>query len=246
MILKKVLSLSLLSFFLVLFVGGILIQFISPSLLKNTVWTPPVLILTASLLCLINQKKRTLFLLLLAGAIGFLSEIIGVITSFPYGEYSYTSKLGIKVFNVPIVLISVWVIVITLALDLISYLKIKKIFFPFAFSFIATLYDFLIDPLMSGPLNYWTWENESGWFYEVPIENFFGWFLVSLFISILPWKTWSNSLFPIIVNLLIPIFFITTSFANQLYAPGVIGIILISSYILVIVKSKLFILDNPS
>jgi len=244
MTIKKILSLSLLAFFLVLFAGGILIQFLDPEMFKNTEWTPPVFILVASLLCLINQKNRTIILLLLAGLIGFFSEIIGIITTFPYGEYSYTSKLGIKIFDVPIVLICSWIIVTNLALDLISFLKIKKIFFPFVFSFITTFYDLLIDPLMSGPLNYWVWKEDSGGFYGVPFENFFGWFLVSLFISILPWRTWNNSFFPISVNLLLPIFFITTSLTNKLYIPAIIGTLLIASYIIAILRSNSFKPDN--
>tara|TARA_B100001996_G_scaffold183946_1_gene140622 strand:- start:785 stop:1525 length:741 start_codon:yes stop_codon:yes gene_type:complete len=240
MTIKKIFSLSLLAFFLVLFTGGILIQFLNPEMFKNTEWTPPTFILVASILCLINQKKRTVFLLLLSGLIGFFSEIIGIITTFPYGEYTYTSKLGIKIFDVPLVLICSWIIVTNLALDLISFLKIKKIFFPFIFSFITTFYDLLIDPLMSGPLNYWAWNGNGGGFYGVPLENFFGWFLVSLFISILPWRTWNNSFFPISVNILLPIFFITTSLANELYIPALLGILLISSYIILILRSNLF------
>jgi putative membrane protein len=244
MTIKKILSLFLLAYFLVLFTGGMLIQFLNPEMFKDTEWAPPTFILVASLLCLVNQKKRTIILLLLAGLIGFFSEIMGIITTFPYGEYSYTSKLGIKIFDVPLVLICSWIIVTNLALDLISFLKIKKIFFPFVFSFITTFYDLLIDPLMSGPLNYWVWKENSGGFYGVPFENFFGWFLVSLFISILPWKAWNNSFFPISVNLLLPIFFITTSLTNKLYIPAIIGIILIASYVISILRSNSFKPDN--
>ena len=93
---------------------------------------------------------------------------------------------------------------------------------------------------MSGPLNYWVWEENTGGFFGVPLENFFGWFLVSLFISILPWKTWNNSFFPLSVNILLPIFFITTSLKNELYVPALMGIVLISSYIIIIIRSNLF------
>ena len=244
MIIKKLISISILIFFIILFCGGVLIQFLNEDMFKNTEWTPPVFILTAAALCIINQKLRTATLLIIAGLIGFLSEIIGVITSFPYGGYEYTDKLGIKIFDVPIVLICAWIIVSSFALDLISFLKIKKIFFPFVFAFITTYYDLLIDPLMSGPLNYWVWEIESGGFYGVPIENFFGWFLVSLFISILPWKTWGNSLLPLMVNILLPTFFIITSFVSKIYFPGILGIIMLIFYIFVIFRSKKFKPEN--
>ena len=240
MIFKKVISISVLILFLILFCGGILIQFLNEDMFKNTEWTPPIFILTAAILCAISQKTRTALLLLIAGLIGFLSEIIGVITSFPYGGYEYTDKLGYKLFDVPLVLVCAWIIVSSFALDLISFLKIKKIFFPFIFASITTYYDLLIDPLMSGPLGYWVWNNEPGGFYGVPLENFFGWFLVSLFISVLPWKTWNNSLFPLIVNLLLPTFFITTSLVNKLYVPGALGMIMVLIYSWIIFRSKKF------
>ena len=63
MTIKKIISMSLLAFFLVLFTGGILIQFLNPEMFKNTEWTPPVFILVASLLCIINQKKELLYCL---------------------------------------------------------------------------------------------------------------------------------------------------------------------------------------
>jgi len=240
MIFKKVISISVLILFLILFCGGILIQFLNEDMFKNTEWTPPIFILTAAILCAISQKTRTALLLLIAGLIGFLSEIIGVITSFPYGGYEYTDKLGYKLFDVPLVLVCAWIIVSSFALDLISFLKIKKIFFPFIFASITTYYDLLIDPLMSGPLEYWVWNNEPGGFYGVPLENFFGWFLVSLFISVLPWKTWNNSLFPLIVNLLLPTFFITTSLVNKLYVPGALGMVMVLIYSWIIFKSNKF------
>lgn len=240
MIFKKAISISVLILFLILFCGGILIQFLNEDMFKNTEWTPPIFILTAAILCAISQKTRTAFLLFIAGLIGFLSEIIGVITSFPYGGYEYTDKLGYKLFDVPLVLVCAWIIVSSFALDLISFLKIKKIFFPFIFASITTYYDLLIDPLMSGPLGYWVWNNEPGGFYGVPLENFFGWFLVSLFISVLPWKTWNNSLFPLIVNLLLPTFFITTSLVNKLYVPGALGMVMVLIYSWIIFRSNKF------
>ena len=149
MIIKIIYSLLTLIFF-ILFGGGLLSQILNPELFKNTSWTPPVFILIASLICLLNKNTKTIIILLLAGFLGFLSEIIGVKTGFPYGEYFYTETLGIKIFDVPIVLISSWIIITTFSLDILNSLHLNKFFFPILFSIISTTYDLLIDPLMSG------------------------------------------------------------------------------------------------
>ena len=56
MIFKKAISISVLIFFLILFCGGILIQFLNEDMFKNTEWTPPIFILTAAVLCSINPN----------------------------------------------------------------------------------------------------------------------------------------------------------------------------------------------
>ena len=225
MIIKIIYSLLTLIFF-ILFGGGLLSQILNPELFKNTSWTPPVFILIASLICLLNKNTKTIIILLLAGFLGFLSEIIGVKTGFPYGEYFYTETLGIKIFDVPIVLISSWIIITTFSLDILNSLHLNKFFFPILFSIISTTYDLLIDPLMSGPLNYWEWNNHGDHF-GIPVSNFLGWIIVSALIGCLPWKNYETNKFSLIISFSLPIFFVYTALLNMLIFPSIIGILLI-------------------
>ncbi len=225
MIIKIIYSLVTLIFF-ILFGGGLLSQILSPELFKNTSWTPPIFILIASLICLFNKNPKTIIFLLLAGILGFISEIIGVKTGFPYGEYFYTETLGIKIFDVPIVLISSWIIITTFSLDILNSLHLNKFFFPILFSITSTTYDLLIDPLMSGPLNYWEWNNH-GYYFGIPLSNFLGWIIVSLLIGCLPWKNYKTNKFSLIISFSLPIFFVYTALLNILIFPSIIGILLI-------------------
>ena len=225
MIIKIIYSLLTLIFF-ILFGGGLLSQILNPELFKNTSWTPPVFILIASLICLLNKNTKTIIILLLAGFLGFLSEIIGVKTGFPYGEYFYTETLGIKIFDVPIVLISSWIIITTFSLDILNSLHLNKFFFPILFSITSTTYDLLIDPLMSGPLNYWEWNNH-GYYFGIPVSNFLGWIIVSAIIGLLPWKNYKTNKFSLIISFSLPIFFVYTALLNMLIVPSIIGILLI-------------------
>jgi putative membrane protein len=235
---KKLPALILILLFLILFSGGISIQLLNPDLFQNTEWTPPIFILAAASIYLLGRTQKLILILIIAGIIGFASEVLGANTGFPYGEYKYTSKLGVQIFNVPLVLCCAWIIVTSFSLDVLSFFKIKKIYFPFLFSSITTFYDFLIDPLMAGPLEYWVWSGSNNFYYNIPFQNFIGWFLVSLFISILPWKEWKVKKTSILIDFMLPSFFIFTALVNKMYSASIFGLVMLIfiTYLLLIRK----------
>mgnify|MGYP003388119543 CR=1 FL=1 len=235
---KKFPDLILIILFLILFSGGIFIQLLNPDLFQNTEWTPPVFILVAALIYLLGRSQKLILILIIAGIIGFASEILGANTGFPYGEYMYTSKLGVQIFNVPLVLCCAWIIVTSFSLDVLSYFKFKKFYFPFLFASITTFYDFLIDPLMAGPLNYWVWSGNNNFYYNIPFENFIGWFLVSLFISLLPWKEWKVKKTSLLIDFMLPSFFIFTALINQMYIASIFGFVMLISLAYLLLKKK--------
>lgn len=139
--------------------------------------------------------KRAVLFLLASSIIGFLAEVLGTSTGFPFGKYYYTDFLGPKVLGVPEVVPLVWFVIsyLTLSIGYCAFtsadrLKPKSLTIVALFcAFGAVSWDFLIDPMFSS-YGYWVW---TGQFvnlpklYGIPLTNFIGWFLlITLIISV--------------------------------------------------------------
>lgn len=134
--------------------------------------------------------RRALLFLLLTGVIGFLAEVLGTNSGFPFGKYYYTNFLGEKFLGVPIVVPLVWFVITYLCYSIASgrsgeYSSVARIVLLAAFGAVA--WDFMIDPMFSS-YGYWVWTGQFLPLPEldgIPLTNFVGWFvLVSLMILI--------------------------------------------------------------
>jgi uncharacterized membrane protein len=143
-------------------------------------------------------KKASIFLIITC-VIGFLAEVLGTATGFPFGKYYYTNFLGAKFLGVPIVVPLVWFVIAYLCFSIVagnisfpeatvfseSRALVSKIALLGAFGAVA--WDFMIDPMFSS-YGYWVW---TGQFLPlpkldgIPLTNFVGWFvLVTLMIYV--------------------------------------------------------------
>ncbi len=145
--------------------------------------------------------KKGLAFLFVSSLTGFLFEILGTSTGFPFGKYYYTDFLGPKVFGVPEVVPLVWFVIAYLTFSIarnilrtqnVSGSALAKLALLAAFGAVA--WDFLVDPMFSS-YGYWVW---TGQFFPlpeldgIPLTNFVGWFLlVTLMLSI--YLVFSNS-----------------------------------------------------
>ena len=139
-------------------------------------------------------KKAVLFLII-SSLIGFLAEVLGTSTGFPFGKYYYTDFLGPKILGVPEVVPLVWFVISYLTLSIAAgvfsatnklnrrSLTTLALFCAFG----AVAWDFLIDPMFSS-YGYWVW---TGQFvdlpklYGIPLTNFVGWFvLITIIVSV--------------------------------------------------------------
>jgi bisanhydrobacterioruberin hydratase len=155
--------------------------------------TPFNLVLSFLLLIWAQENKNIYFLLfvILAFAIGFFSEVIGVNTGALFGSYKYGNVLGIKWKEVPLVIALNWFIVIYCAgicvtallqaiikpLDSTSAAPapvLKKISVITDGATLAVIFDWLIEPV-AVKLGYWQWENN-----HIPLYNYVCWFIISL------------------------------------------------------------------
>jgi putative membrane protein len=160
--------------------------------------TPYVLITTLLLLILNNYFNSRLYIrLFLIFLLGLAVEIVGVNFSFFFGEYEYGDNLGIKFFDVPVVIGFNWVLLIILTGNFAHKLFPKSIFFKVTLgSILMILLDLLIE--ISAPkLDYWEFNVNP-----VPFSNYFWWFVFSILFHLI-YQSNKNKEFVVSTNILV-------------------------------------------
>jgi bisanhydrobacterioruberin hydratase len=144
----------------------------------------------SSILVLLYSKQRINEILLpfsIAFGIGFLVEVIGVKTGFPFGNYYYGSAFGIKLFAVPILIGVNWAIMNYYSSQVIKKLKIKNLFVNIILvSALMTMIDLIIEQIC---MHYQFWFFEGG---KAGISNYVAWFITSLIISYFTFQKFAN------------------------------------------------------
>ena len=108
--------------------------------------------------------------------IGVLAEVLGVRYNIIFGNYYYGNSLGPQVLEVPLIIGFNWLTLSFATYGVSSYLfKNKTVITVFA-SILMVLTDYIIEP-MAGALDFWYWVGGN-----IPIQNYVGWFFVSLII----------------------------------------------------------------
>ncbi len=149
-------------------------------------WTDPLTLVTvvvflgASLAAAWNRSgPRFAFALAgLAFAVGYLAEVVGVATGFPFSEYFYTDALQPQLFDVPIVIPLAWAMMAYPAWrvgELLGNTPVTRAIFAAA---ALTAWDVALDPQMVR-LGYWEWPN-GGSYDGIPLVNFLGWMAVGV------------------------------------------------------------------
>jgi len=149
----------------------------------------PILILMPLAFALLHGAQRyqwsgIITFLVMCLVVSNLLENTSILTGFPFGHYYYTSRLGPKLFLVPLVIgpayfgtgYLAWV----LATVLIGDVRPKASAFttfavPFMASFMMVAWDLGMDPTSSTIRHLWIWEQGGGYF-GVPLTNYLGWF----------------------------------------------------------------------
>ena len=125
----------------------------------------------------IEYKKPFLIFMALSGLIGFFVEMIGVNTGLIFGEYSYGAVLGIRWLGTPLMIGVNWFLVSFTVNQMVSQRNLPFIIHALVAAIIITAIDVLIEPTAIAT-GMWTWETVA-----VPIQNYVGWFGLSLLIS---------------------------------------------------------------
>ncbi|MCD8502529.1 MAG: carotenoid biosynthesis protein [Bacillaceae bacterium] len=114
-------------------------------------------------------------------------EWIGVEYNLFFGHYDYNSDFGPKIAGVPIAIGFAWLMVIAtthvLAKQIVRLFTLKhRLLLGFCYAiigaFAAVVIDLVIDPVAFQVKEYWIWY-EGGFYYEIPLSNFLGWFILA-------------------------------------------------------------------
>jgi putative membrane protein len=155
----------------VLWLGGVISYLFLGGPPPEATWTAPAFLALAAVLVLFLSPAAEWPVLLGCAALGFAAEAVGVASGFPSGRYHHPATLFPLVLGVPVVMTAAWLV-------LFAYVR-QMARSPLVAAAWMTAIDFVIDPLATKTLNYWTWES-SGPYYGIPWSNFAGWFFVSL------------------------------------------------------------------
>lgn len=142
--------------------------------------TPYVLFGTSAILIYLLLKdfaKANFIWLTVIYSVTLLIEIAGVKTGYIFGSYYYGDVLGVKLFEVPLVIGLNWVMVLAGVIVLINNIKTNVHLKSIIVGLLAVVFDFVLEPAAIN-LGYWNWSGG-----EIPVQNYAAWFLIAVFSS---------------------------------------------------------------
>lgn len=137
------------------------------------------LLLSFVILILARNDKNKVFWGFLGFAffIGMLVEWIGVHTGLLFGDYFYGKNLGIKVFEVPLVIGLNWAMLTVVSSSMVNNINTKGLYKILISALVMTLFDVLMEPVAIRS-DFWLWKDSV-----IPFYNYVCWFLVSLILQ---------------------------------------------------------------
>jgi putative membrane protein len=162
-----------LSIFLSVFYGVGLLGHFLPSTRPLMLTVTPYFLFVFALIPLVpvvRERRYGVYLWSLATlVITFFLEALGTHTGLIFGPYSYGPTLGLKLFQVPIVIALNWLIVIMAVLCLTASIH-SSFLAALLVGAGAVLFDFVMEPVAIA-LDYWTWQTVT-----IPLQNYLAWF----------------------------------------------------------------------
>lgn len=218
-------------FYGLLWIGGVASYVLWGAPPDNVTWTAPAFLWLAALLVLMAVPARERLVLAGCAAGGFLVEVSGVHTGFPFGGYAYTEVLYPLILNTPIVMGAAWVILLAYCRHMISALGFTRYIAAAAAACWMVFIDLVIDPLAAGPLAYWVWDDPHG-YYGVPWSNFAGWWITAFVLLVFYPEPVKRTRTVLRVGLSTVLFFTILALVHQMWLPAAVGIALAASHLI--------------
>lgn len=142
--------------------------------------TPLNLLLTNLLLFSFHKRWNVSFLVFAAVVMvaGFMAEVLGVHTGLLFGHYRYGAALGVKVWEVPLLIGVNWLMLVYTTGHIANYTRLHWSLKAVLGAVLMVAYDFLMEPV-AVKYDFWLWKNN-----EIPLSNFAGWLLLALLLHL--------------------------------------------------------------
>lgn len=142
--------------------------------------TPANLLISAFALFAFHPdwRQKNIFACIFVFFVGFSIEIIGVQTGFLFGKYSYAHALGIKLWDVPLIIGVNWLVLLYATSSLVADSKHSIFIKAFVPALLMTLLDYLIEPVAIEH-HFWHWFGAP-----IPLSNYRDWFIASYLLGL--------------------------------------------------------------
>jgi uncharacterized membrane protein len=137
---------------------------------------PVNLIITAIVIFLFHKNWNSKFVIsgIIIFAAGFIAEFFGVQSGLIFGEYNYGSSLGLKLWQIPLIIGLNWLVLIYCVNNILNWLKIKNhIIAAFIGGSLLVFLDYFLEPFAI-KFDLWNWKSIT-----IPPQNYVGWFILS-------------------------------------------------------------------
>lgn len=132
----------------------------------------------------INRRYVSMFAIIAAS--GYLIELIGIITGLIFGEYAYGSGLGLKLFDVPLIIGLNWAILVFATAALMQQFLWPTWLKAALAATLMVAYDFFLEPVAIN-FDFWTWAGGS-----IPIQNYAAWWVIAFLMLLATFKFVTN------------------------------------------------------
>lgn len=152
---------------------GFCIPVLRPLFLQLVPWHL-LLMLAVVVLSHSNRNNQFALFVLIVFLLGFMAEWIGVHKGWLFGNYTYGKTLGLKLFNIPLMIGVNWFLLVYATGVTLQHSRLKnRAMRILTGAAIMVMLDLLIEPVAI-KFGYWSWTDNI-----IPIKNYGSWFLVS-------------------------------------------------------------------
>ena len=135
--------------------------------------TPYNLLLMLVVFLLASDSPKNWMLYMAPIVLGFIIEVIGTNTGWPFGAYTYGTALGLRVLSTPLMIGVLWWVLIRAWFDLSDRWTQNAWAKSLITGTAMVLMDVLIEPVAI-ELGFWTWADVA-----VPVANYVSWFVLA-------------------------------------------------------------------